>query len=70
MEDERLDKVAKELFDFRVKHNLSQAKFAELANVTMQTVSNVETKKYALTRFTEMKIYRAMKLYEERIIKE
>ena len=41
---------------YRAKHNLSQAKFAELVGVSVQTINSIETGQQEPSKMTEAKI--------------
>lgn len=51
-----LDVLREKMLDYRAKHNLSQVKFAELCNVTQQTVCNIENGVQAPSKLTKKKI--------------
>lgn len=65
MVDEKIKALKQKMFDFRVTHNLSMKKFADLANITEQTVFNIENELTTPTRFTIAKIETAIATYEK-----
>ena len=48
--------LIEKILDYRAKHNLSQQKFADLCNVTLQTVCNVENGVQSPSKLTRKKI--------------
>ena len=50
------DDIGKMIFDYRVKHNISQLKFAELCEVSSQTVCNIENGKQKPKKLTAQRI--------------
>ena len=44
------------MLDYRAKHNISQAKFAELCKVSQQTICNVENGVQEPSKLTKRKI--------------
>ena len=63
MVDEKTKEIKQKMFDFRVKNNLSMKKFAEIANITEQTVYNIEHELTTPTKLTIGKIETAIKKY-------
>ncbi|MBR5202898.1 MAG: helix-turn-helix domain-containing protein [Clostridia bacterium] len=48
--------LSQKMIDYRARHNISQAKLAELCNVTHQTICNVERCKQKPSKLTTQKI--------------
>ena len=48
--------LREKILDYRGKHNISQAKFAELCNLSVQTVCNIENGVQKPSKLTKMKI--------------
>lgn len=48
--------LSQKMIDYRARHNISQAKLAELCNVTLQTVCNVERCRQKPSKLTAQKI--------------
>lgn len=44
------------MLDYRAKHNISQVRFAELCNVSQQTICNVENGVQSPSKLTKRKI--------------
>ena len=65
MVDSKTKDLKQKMFDFRVKNNLSMKKFAELANITEQTVFNIENELTTPTKFTVAKIETAIENYKK-----
>lgn len=58
--DEEIERLIQKIIAYRAKHNMSIAKFAKKAHVTIQTIYNIETKTGTPTRLTVAKIERAL----------
>lgn len=48
--------LIEKMLDYRARHNISQVKFAELCNVSQQTICNVENGVQAPSKLTKRKI--------------
>ena len=64
--NEETKRIKKEMFEFRVKHNLSMSKFAKIAHITQQTVFNIENELTTPTKFTIGKIETAIENYDKK----
>lgn len=53
--------LIEKMLDYRARHNISQVKFAELCNVSQQTICNVENGVQAPSKLTRMKILNLIK---------
>jgi DNA-binding XRE family transcriptional regulator len=53
------------MLDYRARHNLSQAKFAQMCHLTMQTICNIENGVQSPSRLTERKILNVIKNEKE-----
>ena len=51
-----LDVLRQKILDYRARHNISQYKFAELCNLTPQTVCNIENGVQEPSKLTKRKI--------------
>lgn len=56
MNKEELKALSEKILTYRAKHNLSAEKFAELCNLTMPTIYNIENGKQAPSKMTLRKI--------------
>lgn len=56
MADNKAKELKQKVVAYRARHNLSMKKFAELANITEQTVFNIENELATPTRLTIAKI--------------
>lgn len=56
MKDKELKELSEKILNYRAKHNLSAEKFAELCNLTMPTVYNIENCKQVPSKITLRKI--------------
>lgn len=56
MKKEELRQLSEQILTYRAKHNLSAEKFAELCNLTMPTIYNIENCKQAPSKMTLRKI--------------
>ena len=52
MNKEQLKELSEQILKYRAKHNLSAEKFAELCNLTMPTIYNIENCKQAPSKMT------------------
>lgn len=52
--------LCQKMIDYRVKHNLSQAKFAEMCKVSKQTMCNVENGVQNPSKLTKLKILKVI----------
>ena len=56
MNKQELKALSEKILTYRAKHNLSAEKFAELCNLTMPTIYNIENCKQAPSKMTLRKI--------------
>lgn len=52
--------LGEKIIRFRAKHRLSQVEFAEMCDISIQTLSAIENEKQAPWKTTELKILMAM----------
>lgn len=52
--------IAEKILAYRAENNLSMQKFAELCNVSMQTIYNIEKRNTKPSRFTLAKIKKVL----------
>ena len=59
------ENLVKDIWDYRVAHNMSAKKFAELCNVTEQTIHNILTETQKPSTMTVLKIRKVLDQNEE-----
>jgi transcriptional regulator with XRE-family HTH domain len=65
MTNKELKELSTKMFNYRVEHNLSAKKFAELCKLTMPTVYNIENRKQSPSKMTVRKILNVIEVKEK-----
>lgn len=59
-----IDFLSDEIVRYRAKHNLNQGEFAQLCNLTKQTIGAIESGRHGITKLTRAKIMRVIESEE------